>query len=67
MFSEISELKSIRKQKSILSERESELSAPIMSDLDYIPCGCKKETPSLMVLSGSDTDKTSEYTALPLP
>ena len=37
MFSEISELKSIRKQKSILSERESELSAPIMSDLDYIP------------------------------
>ena len=37
MFSEISELKSIREQKSRLSERESELSAPIMSDLDYIP------------------------------
>lgn len=32
MFSEISELKSIREQKSRLSERESELSAPIMSD-----------------------------------
>ena len=36
-FSAISELKSIREQKSRLSERESELSAPIMSDLDYIP------------------------------
>ena len=37
MFSEISELKSIREQKSRLSEREYELSAPFMSDLDYIP------------------------------
>lgn len=37
MFSEISELKSIRDQKSRLSEREAELSNPILSDLNLIP------------------------------
>ena len=37
MFSEISELKTIREKKSRLSEREYELSTPIMSDLNYIP------------------------------
>lgn len=37
MFSEISELKSIREQKSRLSERESELSVPVLADLSLIP------------------------------
>lgn len=36
-FSTISELKTIREQKSRLSERESELSSPLLSDLDLIP------------------------------
>ena len=36
-FSAISELKSIREQKSRLSEREYELSAPILDDLELIP------------------------------
>lgn len=35
-FSTISELKTIREQKSRLSERESELSAPILADLNLI-------------------------------
>lgn len=35
-FSTISELKTIREQKSRLSERESELSSPILSDLELI-------------------------------
>lgn len=35
-FSTISELKTIREQKSRLSERESELSSPILSDLGLI-------------------------------
>lgn len=37
MFSEISELKSIREQKSRLSEREAELSVPVLTDLSLIP------------------------------
>lgn len=37
MFSEISELKSIREQKSRLSEREAELSTPVLTDLSLIP------------------------------
>lgn len=37
MFSEISELKSIRDQKSRLSEREAELSTPLLKDLSLIP------------------------------
>ena len=36
-FSTISELKSIREQKSRLSERENELSIPILDDLGLIP------------------------------
>lgn len=36
-FSAISELKSIREQKSRLSEREQELVKPILSDLNIIP------------------------------
>lgn len=36
-FSTISELKTIREQKSRLSERESELSSPMLSDLELIP------------------------------
>lgn len=36
-FSVVSELKSIREQKSRLSERENELSAPVLSDLELIP------------------------------
>ena len=36
MFSEISELKSIREQKSRISERERELSAPILQDVELI-------------------------------
>lgn len=36
-FSTISELKTIREQKSRLSERENELSAPLLSDLELIP------------------------------
>ena len=34
MFSEIAEIKSIREQKSKLSEREKELTEPILTDLD---------------------------------
>lgn len=36
-FSVVSELKTIREQKSRLSERENELSAPVLSDLELIP------------------------------
>lgn len=36
-FSSIMELKSIREQKSRLSEREQELSLPILTDLSLIP------------------------------
>lgn len=36
-FSIISELKSLREQKSRLSERENELSAPVLTDLGLIP------------------------------
>lgn len=36
-FSSIVELKSIREQKSRLSERETELSSPILTDLKLIP------------------------------
>lgn len=36
MFSEISELKSIRAEKSKLSERECELSAPMFTDMDKV-------------------------------
>ena len=36
-FSSIVELKSIREQKSRLSEREQELSSPILTDLSLIP------------------------------
>ena len=36
MFSEIAEIKSIREQKSKLSEREKELTEPILTDLDMI-------------------------------
>lgn len=36
MFSEIAEIKSIREQKLILSEREAELTAPTFTDLDMI-------------------------------
>ena len=36
-FSTISELKTIREQKSRLFERESELSSPMLSDLELIP------------------------------
>lgn len=36
-FSAVSELKSIREQKSRLSERENELSAPALIDLEIIP------------------------------
>lgn len=36
MFSEIAEIKSIREQKSKLSEREAELTAPILTDLNMI-------------------------------
>lgn len=36
-FSSIVELKSIREQKSRLSERENELSTPILEDLSLIP------------------------------
>lgn len=36
MFSEIAEIKSIREQKSKLSEREKELTKPILTDLDMI-------------------------------
>lgn len=35
-FSTISEIKSIREQKSRLSERERELSTPVLSDMSYI-------------------------------
>ena len=35
-FSSISELKSIREQKSRLSERENELSTPVLTDLSLI-------------------------------
>lgn len=37
MFSEIAEIKSIREQKSRLSEREKELTEPTLTDLDMIP------------------------------
>ncbi len=37
MFSEISELKTIRDQKRRLSEREAELSNPILADLTFVP------------------------------
>lgn len=36
MFSEIAEIKSIREQKKRLSEREAELTEPILTDLDMI-------------------------------
>lgn len=36
-FSSIMELKSIREQKSRLSERENELAKPLLTDLDMIP------------------------------
>ena len=36
MFSEIAEIKSIREQKSKLSEREAELTTPILTDLNQI-------------------------------
>lgn len=36
MFSEIAEIKSIREQKSRLSEREKELTEPMLTDLDMI-------------------------------
>lgn len=36
MFSEIAEIKSIREQKSRLSERERELTKPTLTDLDMI-------------------------------
>lgn len=36
-FSVVSELKAIREQKSRLSERENELSTPVLSDLELIP------------------------------
>ena len=36
-FSSIAELKSIREQKSRLSERENELSSPILTDFSLIP------------------------------
>lgn len=36
-FSSIVELKSIREQKSRLSERENELSSPILTDFSLIP------------------------------
>lgn len=36
-FSSIVELKSIREQKSRLSEREQELASPILTDLSLIP------------------------------
>lgn len=36
MFSEIAEIKSIREQKSKLSEREKELTEPTLTDLDMI-------------------------------
>ena len=36
-FSSIVELKSIREQKSRLSEREQELSSPILTDFTLIP------------------------------
>lgn len=36
MFSEITEIKSIREQKSKLSEREKELTEPTLTDLDMI-------------------------------
>ena len=36
-FSSIMELKSIREQKSRLSERENELAQPVLTDLDMIP------------------------------
>lgn len=36
MFSEIAEIKSIREQKSKLSEREKELTEPILTNLDII-------------------------------
>ncbi len=50
-FSSIVELKSIREQKSRLSEREQELSLPILTDLSLIPeiYGWFKE-----ILSGMD-------------
>ncbi len=37
MFDKILEIKKIRAQKSDLSERETELSKPILSDIDTIP------------------------------
>lgn len=37
MFSEIAEIKSIREQKSRLSEREKELTKPVLTDLSMIP------------------------------
>ena len=36
-FSSIAELKSIREQKSRLSERERELSSPVLHDVSLIP------------------------------
>lgn len=36
-FSSIVELKSIREQKSRLSEREQELSLPVLTDLSFVP------------------------------
>ena len=44
-FSSISELKSIREQKSRLSERERELSSPVLHDVSLIPkiYGCFKD------------------------
>lgn len=50
-FSSIVELKSIREQKSRLSEREQELSLPVLTDLSLIPeiyCWFKE------ILSGMD-------------
>lgn len=37
MFDKILEIKSIRAQKSALSKKETELSAPLLSDLNLIP------------------------------
>lgn len=56
-FSSIVELKSIREQKSRLSEREQELSLPVLTDLSLIPeiYGWFKE-----ILSGMDCPPNPE-------
>ena len=56
-FSSIVELKSIREQKSRLSEREQELSLPVLTDLSLIPeiyCWFKE------ILSGMDCPPNPE-------